>query len=268
VVGSHICRLHGRRAAGLDYRVCAGRIVGFALAAAGRAGAWERAWPSGRSELSGGPLCEKRIRGPFYLAGALFFAYSQHWMRTDRVVAFAGEQAASAVRCGEFGGRAGGSGLSIHECSCGHYAFTPLFAGAELSYRHKPRRPPDYSPWRRLWFFDLRCATMPTDTRSELGCSSTGRSWSQTGNAVLRCVPSGRMEPDGSATEVSCRRARRTGASFIVQRRHAAEESALTSAGCGSCASERPCHCRQVRRRVRRASQTYAGTGTVRRYVW
>ena len=83
VVGSHdLSAQTAAGAAGLDYRVAPGTIVGFALAGGGTGWSLAQGLGTGSSDTFQAGVYAKTYSGPFYLAGAL--AYTQHWMSTDR----------------------------------------------------------------------------------------------------------------------------------------------------------------------------------------
>src|ERR1700738_5633060 len=77
VVGSHDLSAHtAGGAAGMDYRVAPGTIVGFALAGGGTGWSLAQGLGSGSSDAFQAGVYAKTHSGPFYLAGAL--AYTQH----------------------------------------------------------------------------------------------------------------------------------------------------------------------------------------------
>jgi autotransporter-associated beta strand protein len=104
VVGSHDLSAHtAGGAAGLDYRLAPGTIVGFALAGGGTGWSLAQNLGSGRGDAFQAGVYAKTYSGAFYLAGAL--AYTQHWMSTDRI-AFAGDRLQAQFNAESFGGRA------------------------------------------------------------------------------------------------------------------------------------------------------------------
>ena len=88
-IGSHDVTNHtGAFAAGVDYRVSADTVVGFALA--GGAASWSLAagLGGGRSDVLQAGVYGSRQFGKAYLAGAL--GYSSFWTTTNRTVTVAG----------------------------------------------------------------------------------------------------------------------------------------------------------------------------------
>src|SRR5438552_15027888 len=75
-------------AAGLDYRLAPGTVVGFALAGAGTNWDLAQGLGGGKSDAFQAGLYGTTQWGASYLAAAL--AFTNHWMSTDRF-AFAGD---------------------------------------------------------------------------------------------------------------------------------------------------------------------------------
>jgi outer membrane autotransporter protein len=258
VVGSHdlTARTAGV-AAGLDYRVAPGTVVGFALAGGGTGWSLAQNLGSGGSDAFQAGVYATTRAGPFYLAGAL--AYTQHWMSTDRF-AFAGDRLYASFNAESIGGRAE-AGYRI----AGTVAAVTPYAAVQAQNFHTPTySETDYSGGVFGLTYNARNAT---DTRSELGARFDKQilfNW----NSVLALR--GRVawahdwisDPNVLPTFQAL-----PGASFIVQGATPAKNSALTSAGAelrlingvslvGKFDGEFAAH-----------SQTYAGTGTVR-YTW
>jgi autotransporter-associated beta strand protein len=258
VIGSHDLTAHtAGGAAGLDYRIAPGTVVGFALAGGGTGWSLTQGLGGGGSDAFQAGVYATTRSGPFYLAGAL--AYTQHWMSTDRI-AFAGDRLQAQFNAESFGGRAE-AGYRIANTIA---SVTP-YAAVQAQNFHTPT----YSETDITGggFGLTYAAHNASDTRSELGARFDKPiliNW----NAVLALR--GRIawahdwitDPSLLPTFEAL-----PGASFIVNGATPAKNSALTSAGAelrlingvsllGKFDGEFAAH-----------SQTYAGTGTVR-YVW
>jgi autotransporter-associated beta strand protein len=87
--GSHDTTSHaGAFAAGLDYRVSADTVVGFALAGGGNSWSLSGGLGGGRSDVFQAGVYGARRFGPAYVSGAL--SYSSFWTTTNRTVMVAG----------------------------------------------------------------------------------------------------------------------------------------------------------------------------------
>jgi YVTN family beta-propeller protein/autotransporter-associated beta strand protein len=258
VVGSHdLSARTAGGAAGMDYRVAPGTIVGFALAGGGTGWSLAQGLGSGGSDAFQAGVYATTRSGPFYVAGAL--AYTQHWMSTDRFAAF-GDRLQARFNAESVGGRAE-AGYRIPNAVA---AITP-YAAVQAQNFHTPT----YSETDITGggFGLTYAARNATDTRSELG-ARFDRPFLLNWNAVLALrgkvawahdwISDPSLMPVFEALP---------GASFIVNGATPAKNSALTSAGAelrlvngvsllGKFAGELAAH-----------SQTYAGTGTVR-YTW
>jgi autotransporter-associated beta strand protein len=258
VVGSHDLSAHtAGGAAGLDYRVAPGTIVGFALAGGGTGWSLAQGLGGGSSDAFQAGVYAKTHYGPFYLAGAL--AYTQHWMSTDRL-AFAGDRLQARFNAESFGGRAE-AGYRVPNALA---AITPYTAIQAQNFHAPTYSETDITGGG---FGLAYAAHNATDTRSELG-ARFDRPILFNWNAVLALrgkvawahdwISDPSLMPTFEALP---------GASFIVNGATPAKNSALTSAGAelrlingisllGKFDGEFATH-----------SHTYAGTGTVR-YVW
>jgi autotransporter-associated beta strand protein len=258
VIGSHdlTARTAGG-AAGMDYRIAPGTVVGFALAGGGTGWSLAQGLGSGSSDAFQAGVYGTTRSGPFYVAGAL--AYTQHWMSTDRYAAFSDRLQAN-FNAESVGGRAE-AGYRIPNAVA---AITP-YAAVQAQNFHTPT----YSETDITGggFGLTYAARNATDTRSELG-ARFDRPFLLNWNAVLALrgkvawahdwISDPSLMPVFEALP---------GASFIVNGATPAKNSALTSAGAelrlvngvsllGKFDGEFATH-----------SQTYAGTGTVR-YTW
>jgi outer membrane autotransporter protein len=258
VVGSHDLSAHtAGGAAGLDYRVAPGSIVGFALAGGGTGWSLAQGLGSGSSDAFQAGVYAKTHSGPFYLAGAL--AYTQHWMSTDRV-AFAGDRLQAQFNAESFGGRAE-AGYRIPNAIA---AITPYAAVQAQNFHTPTYSETDITGGGSGLTYASRNAT---DTRSELG-ARFDRPILVNWNAVLALrariawahdrISDPSLMPTFEALP---------GASFIINGATPAKNSALTSAGAELRLINGVSLLAKFDGEFAAHSQTYAGTGTVR-YVW
>src|SRR5262249_37045502 len=97
-------------AAGLDYRLTPNSVVGLALAGGGTGWSLAQGLGSGKSDAFQAGLYGATKYGAAYLAAA--FAFTNHWMSTDRF-AFAGDHLTASFNAQSYGGRVeGGCRLS------------------------------------------------------------------------------------------------------------------------------------------------------------
>jgi outer membrane autotransporter protein len=222
VVGSHdlTARTAGV-AAGLDYRVAPGTVIGFALAGGGTGWSLAQNLGSGGSNAFQAGVYATTRSGPLYLAGAL--AYTQHWMSTDRF-AFAGDRLYASFNAESVGGRAE-AGYRI----AGTVAAVTPYAAVQAQNFHTPTySETDYSGGVFGLTYNAHNAT---DTRSELGARFDKQillNW----NSVLALRGKLAWGHDW-ITDPSVMPAFQAlpGATFIVQGATPAKNSALTSAG-------------------------------------
>ena len=106
VVGSHdLAARAAGGAAGLDYRLAPGTVIGFALAGGGTNWDLAQGLGSGKSDAFQAGLYGATQWGAAYLAAAL--AFINHWMSTDRF-AFAGDHLTASFNAQSYGGRVEG----------------------------------------------------------------------------------------------------------------------------------------------------------------
>jgi YVTN family beta-propeller protein/autotransporter-associated beta strand protein len=258
VVGSHdLSAQTAGGAAGLDYLLAQGTIVGFALAGGGTGWSLAQGFGSGRGDAFQAGVYAKMYSGPFYLAGAL--AYTQHWMSTDRI-AFAGDRLQAQFSAESFGGRAE-AGYRIANPIA---AITP-YAAVQAQNFHTPT----YSETDVTGggFGLTYNAHNASDTRSELG-ARFDRPILLNWNAVLALR--GRIawahdwitDPNLIPTFEAL-----PGASFLVQGATPAKNSALTTAGAELRLINGISVLAKFDGEFAAHSSTYGGTGAVR-YVW
>jgi uncharacterized protein with beta-barrel porin domain len=258
MVGSHdLSAQTAGGAAGLDYRIAPGTVVGFALAGGGTGWSLAQGLGSGRSDAFQAGAYAKTYSGPLYLAGAL--AYTQHWMSTDRI-AFAGDRLQAQFNAESFGGRAE-AGYRIANPIA---AITPYAAVQAQNFHTPTYSETDVSGGGFGLTYAARNAT---DTRSELG-TRFDRQFLLNWNAVLalrgKIAWAHDWISDPSLTPVF---ESLPGASFIVTGATPAKNSALTSAGAELRLINGISVLAKFDGEFAAHSQTYAGTGTVR-YVW
>jgi outer membrane autotransporter protein len=258
VVGSHdLTAQTAGGAAGLDYRIAPGTVVGFALAGGGTGWSLAQNLGSGRSDAFQAGVYGTTRYGPAYIAAAL--AYTEYWMSTDRY-AFAGDHLTADFNAQSFGGRIE-AGYRIPVALWG---LTPYAAVQAQNFHTPTYSETDVSGGGFGLTYDARNAT---DTRSELG-ARFDRQFLLNWNAVLALrgkiawahdwISDPSLVPGFEALP---------GASFIVTGATPAKNSALTSAGAElRLASSISVLCK-FDGEFATHSQTYAGTGTVR-YVW
>ena len=150
MVGSHdLSARTAGFAGGLDYRLTPDTVVGFALAGGGTNWSLAQGLGGGRSDAFQAGVYGATRSGPAYLAAA--FAFTNHWMSTDRF-AFAGDHLTANFNAQSFGGRVEG-GYRFATLYGGHHALR-RDPGAELPHAELQR---DRCQRRRLCA-RLQCA--------------------------------------------------------------------------------------------------------------
>src|SRR6476659_7049563 len=116
VVGSHdLSARTAGFAGGLDYRVTPNTVVGVALAGGGTDWSLANGLGGGKSDAFQAGVYGVTRSGPAYLAAA--FAFTNHWMSTDRF-AFAGDHLTASFNAQSLGARVESG-----------YRFATLFGG-------------------------------------------------------------------------------------------------------------------------------------------
>jgi uncharacterized protein with beta-barrel porin domain len=258
VAGSHDLSTHtAGGAAGMDYRIAPGTVIGFALAGGGTGWSLAQGLGSGRSDAFQAGVYGTARYGPAYLGAAL--AYTEYWMSTDRY-AFAGDYLTANLNAQNFGGRV----ETGHRVPVGLWGLTPYAAVQAQNFHTPTYSETDVSGGGFGLTYDARNAT---DTRSELGARFDRQillNWS----AVLALR--GRVGwahdwiSDPSLVPVF---QALPGASFIVNGATPAKNSTLTSAGAELRLINGVLLLAKFDGEFAAHSQTYAGTGTVR-YTW
>jgi outer membrane autotransporter protein len=244
-------------AAGLDYRVTPGTVVGFALAGGGTSWGLAEGLGSGRSDAFLAGLYGRTHAGAAYASAALAFA--NHWMSTDRY-AFAGDHLDASFNAQSYGGRIEGG----YRYALPVAAVTP-YAALQAQSFHTP----DYSETDlSAGGFGLSYAARnATDTRSELGARFDKRmavSGDATLNlrAALAWAHDWISDPSLTATFQAL-----PGASFVVNGAVPPENSALVSAGAELRLANGLSLLAKFDGDFAGGSQTYSGSGTLR-YTW
>jgi outer membrane autotransporter protein len=258
VVGSHdLSATTAGGAAGLDYRLAPGTVVGFALAGAGTNWGLAQGLGGGKSDAFQAGVYGTTRSGPAYLAAAL--AFTNHWMSTDRF-AFAGDHLTASFNAQSFGGRV----ESGYRFATVYGGLTPYAAIQAQNFRTPSYSEADLTSGGFALGFNSRNAT---DTRSELG----GRF-----DHLLLLNPEAALtlrtrvawahdwisDPSLAALFQTL-----PGASFIVNGATPAKNSALTSAGAELRLANGVVLLAKFDGEFASHASTYAGTGTVR-YTW
>jgi outer membrane autotransporter protein len=258
VVGSHdlSARIAGF-AGGFDYRLSPDSVVGLAFAGGGTNWSLAQGLGGGKSDAFQAGVYGVTRSGPAYLAAA--FAFTNHWMSTDRF-AFAGDHLTASFNAQSLGARVEGG-----------YRFATAFGGIApyAALQAQSFRTPSYSETDlNGGGFGLSYNTRTaTDTRSELG-ARFDRLLVLNPNAVLALrarlawahdsVSDPALAPVFQALP---------GASFIVNGATPAKNSALASAGTELRLANGVSLIGKFDGEFATHASTYAGTGTVR-YTW
>jgi uncharacterized protein with beta-barrel porin domain len=258
VAGSH--DLSARAAgftAGLDYHLTRDTVVGFALAGGGTGWSLAEGLGSGKSDAFQAGVYGATRWGATYLAAA--FAFTNHWMSTDRV-AFASDHLSASFVAQSYGGRV----ESGYRFGTLYGGLTPYGAIQAQSFHTPSYSETDLTNGGFGLSFNSRTAG---DTRSELGARYDNAmpldpyrvlalrarlAWAHdwisdpTLGAVFQALP---------------------GASFIVNGATPARNSALTSAGAELRIASGLAFLAKFDGEFSSHSSTYSGTGMVR-YAW
>jgi outer membrane autotransporter protein len=258
VIGSHdLSARTAGFAGGFDYRLAPNSVVGFAIAGGGTNWSLSQGLDGGRSDAFQAGVYGATRWGAAYLAAD--FAFTNHWMSTDRF-AFAGDRLTADFNAQSYGGR----------LESGYHFETPYvgvapYAAVQAQSFHTP----SYSetgaiPDGFALAFGSRDAT---DTRSELG-ARFDRALLVYPNAVLtlrgRVAWAHDWVSDPTLMPVS---QSLPGASFIVNGAIPAANSALASAGAELRFANGISLLAKFDGDFASHSSTYAGTGTIR-YSW
>jgi outer membrane autotransporter protein len=258
VVGSHdLSARTAGGAAGLDYRLAPGTVVGFALAGAGTNWSLAQGLGGGRSDAFQAGVYGTTRYGPAYLAAA--FAYTNHWMSTDRF-AFAGDHLTASFNAQSFGGRLEGG----YRLMTVYGGLTPYAAIQAQSFRTPSYSESDLNGGGFALAYNSRSAT---DTRSELGARFDRLLLLNPGAALTMRARVAWAHDWISDPTLAAVFQTLPGASFIVNGATPAKNSALTSAGAELRLANSVTLVGKFDGEFASRSSTYAGTGTVR-YTW
>jgi outer membrane autotransporter protein len=244
-------------AAGMDYHFSPDTLAGFSLAGGGTNWGLAQALGGGRSDAFSGGVYAKTRSGPWYLAGAL--AAADHWFDTNRIAAF-GDQLTARFNGQSIGGRV----------EAGYrYAVQPMigiapYAALQAQGFHTPR----YSETDvTAGGFGLTYNAMSaSDTRGELGARFDDLTMLGAMPLVLRSRLAWAHDwvsnpALGAAFQTL------PGASFTVNGAAPPKDSALATAAAELHMTKNWSLAAKFDGEFARASQTYAGTGTLR-YAW
>jgi autotransporter-associated beta strand protein/T5SS/PEP-CTERM-associated repeat protein len=258
VVGSHdLSARTAGFAGGLDYRVTPNTVVGVALAGGGTNWSLANGLGGGKSDAFQVGVYGVTRSGPAYLAAA--FAFTNHWMSTDRF-AFAGDHLTASFNAQSLGARVESG-----------YRFATMFGGIApyaaiqaQSFRTPTYRETDVNGGGFALGYNGRTAT---DTRSELG-ARFDRLLALNPNAALALRARLAWAHDWvSDPTLGAVFQALPGASFIVNGAASAKNSALASAGTELRLANGVTLIGKFDGEFASRSSTYAGTGTVR-YTW
>jgi len=258
VVGSHdLSASTAGGAAGLDYRLAPGTVVGFALAGGGTNWGLAQGLGGGKSDTFQAGVYGTARSGPAYLAAAL--AYTNHWMSTDRF-AFAGDHLSASFNAQSFGGRV----ESGYRFATIYGGLTPYAAIQAQSFHTPSYTETDLTSGGFALGFNSRNAT---DTRSELG-GRFDRLLLLNPEAALTLRARVAWAHDWiSDPSLAALFQTLPGGSFVVNGATPAKNSALTSAGAEYRLANGVVLLAKFDGEFAAHSSTYAGTGTVR-YTW
>jgi outer membrane autotransporter protein len=258
VTGSHdLAAITTGFAGGFDYHLSRDSVVGLAFAGGGTNWSVSQGLGGGKSDAFQAGLYGATKYGPAYLAAA--FAFTNHWMSTDRI-AFANDHLTADFNAQSYGGRLEG-GYRIATPFAG---ITPYAAIQAQSFHTPTYSESGVIPNGFALTFNGRDAT---DTRSELG-ARFDRVLSVYQNAVLalrgRVAWAHDWVSDPTLTPLF---QALPGASFIVNGATPALNSALTSAGAELRLANGITLLAKFDGEFASNSSTYSGTGTIR-YRW
>jgi len=160
VIGSHdLSARTAGFAGGLDYRLTPNTVVGVALAGGGTNWSLAQGLGGGKSDAFQAGVYGVTRSGPAYLAAA--FAFTNHWMSTDRF-AFAGDHLTASFNAQSLGARV----ESGYRFATAFGGLAPYAAIQAQSFRTPTYSETDVNGGGFALGYAGRTAT---DTRSELG---------------------------------------------------------------------------------------------------
>jgi uncharacterized protein with beta-barrel porin domain len=245
-------------ASGVDYRVTANTVVGFALAGAGTNWGLAQQLGAGRSDAFQAGGYGKTELGPIYLAGA--FAFTNNWFTTNRLAL--GDQLTANFNGQSYGGRLEG-GYRFIVPSAPTFEILP-YAAVQAQSFHTP----SYSETdlNGLGLGLNYNAMNATDTRSELGTRFTDRTMVNAMPLILRARLAWAHDwVDNPALNAVFQAL--PGSSFVVNGAPIPADSALVSAGAELFVTPHWSLSGKFDGEFAKSSQTYTGRGTLR-YSW
>jgi len=244
-------------AAGLDYRLAPGTVVGFALAGGGTNWNLAQGIGGGKSDAFQAGLYGTARAGAAYVAAAL--AFTNHWMSTDRF-AFAGDHLSASFNAQSYDGRV----ESGYRFATYYGGLTPYAAIQSQRFHTPGYSETDLNGGGFALGFDSRNAT---DTRSELGGRFDRLLLLNPEAAItLRARVAWAHDWVSDPTLVALFQTL-PGASFIVNGATPAKNSALVSEGAELRLANGVVLLAKFDGEFASHSSTYGGTGTVR-YTW
>jgi uncharacterized protein with beta-barrel porin domain len=244
-------------AAGLDYRLAPGTVVGFALAGGGTNWNLAQGIGGGKSDAFQAGLYGTARAGAAYVAAAL--AFTNHWMSTDRF-AFAGDHLSASFNAQSYGGRV----ESGYRFATYYGGLTPYAAIQSQRFHTPGYSETDLNGGGFALGFDSRNAT---DTRSELGGRFDRLLLLNPEAAItLRARVAWAHDWVSDPTLVALFQTL-PGASFIVNGATPAKNSAIVSEGAELRLANGVVLLAKFDGEFASHSSTYGGTGTVR-YTW
>ena len=258
VLGSHdLSASTAGFAAGLDYRPMPDSVVGFALAGGGTNWSLAQGVGGGKSDAFQAGVYGATRSGPAYLAAA--FAFTNHWMSTDRF-AFAGDHLTASFNAQSIGARV----ESGYRFATAFGGVTPYAAVQAQNFRTPSYSETDVNGGGFALAYNARTGT---DTRSELG-ARFDRLLALNPNAVLALRARLAWAHDWvSDPTLGAVFQALPGASFIVNGAAPAKNSALASAGTELRLANGVTLIGKFDGEFASHSTTYGGTGTMR-YRW
>jgi outer membrane autotransporter protein len=258
VAGSHDLSARAAGfAGGLDYRLTPNTVIGVAFAGGGTAWSLAQGLGGGKSDAFQAGVYGVTRSGPTYLAAS--FAYTNHWMSTDRF-AFSGDHLTADFQAQSLGARV----ESGYRFATIYGGFTPYAAVQAQSFRTPSYSEADVNGGGFALAYNARTGT---DTRSELG-TRFDRLLLVNPKAVLALRARFAWAHDWvSDPTLAAVFQTLPGASFIVNGAAPAKNSALVSAGTELRLATGVSLLAKFDGELARRSSTYAGTGMVR-YAW
>jgi len=243
-------------ASGMDYRVTANTVIGFALAGGGTHWGLAQGLGGGRSEAFQAGIYGITHSGPAYLSAAL--AFTKNWFTTDRIAL--GDQLSAKFSGQSFGARIeGGYRFAVQPA----FGVTP-YAAVQAQSFHTP----DYSETDLSGGgFGLGYGALnATDVRTELGSRFDAPTFVGGMPLILRGKLAWAHDFVGNPSINAAFQAL-PGTGFTVNGAAIARDSALASAGAELRMTPRLAVLAKFDGEFAARSQTYAGTATLR-YTW